>query len=252
MPFSRSDVLRPDVLGFFLGRMRALDRAPESPAVAAAIENASLGRFDSVMGGLSGADSEQLSVRFLMGLALFSKGDLNAAAEQFRASLRISSEFLPAAFYVGACYAAGGKDEQAVGAWQTSLVTESDLRIIYELIADAQMRLLDSTAAIDILSEARERWPDDDRLLPRLGAALATAGRRNAALETLVPYLDRHHDAPEALFLAMRLIYDAHAEGTTILGTSEDRQLMTRYAGLYKAAGGPSSTLVDRWVQFVR
>ena len=60
---------------------------------------------------------------------------------QFRETLRLDSEFFPAAFYLGSCYAAGGRDHEAAGAWQTSLVTESDAPFIYTLLGDALLRL---------------------------------------------------------------------------------------------------------------
>ncbi len=251
-PFSRVDVLSPEVLEFFLGRMRSLDGTPASGSVTAAIEDARNGRYDAMLSDLASAESEQLSVAFLRGIALFSKGELNAAADQFRTSLRVSSDFLPAAFYLGSCFAAAGKDEEAVGAWQTSLVTESEVRIIYEMIADARMRLRDAAAAIEILGEARDRWPDDDAFLPRLGVALATADRRDVAMKTLGQFLDRHPEADEVLFLAMRLIYEARSAGGAMLSAGEDKDLMTRYAGLYRAAGGSNLQLVERWARFVR
>jgi VWFA-related protein len=252
-PFNREDVLRPDVLGFFIGRMKQLDPLPLSDSVLRAIEHALAGRFDAVLSELAEANPDQLSVAFMRGVALLSKKDeLDPAANQFRAALRAASDFLPAAFYVGACFAAGGKDEHAIGAWQTSLVTESDVRIIYEVLSDAQMRMRDAAAAIDILTEARDRWPDDDGTLPRLGAALAAAGRRDEAMKTLGQYIDRHPEAQDVVFLAIRLIYDARAEGKSLLPDAGDRDLISRYAELYRAASGPNLALVNRWVQFVR
>ncbi len=251
-PFTRDDVLRPDVLEFFIGRMKALDPRPPSQALGRAIEQAQQGRFDAVLSELATESPDQLSVFFLRGLALFSKGELNGAAREMRAAIRTSSEFLPAAFYVGACFAAGGQDEQAVGAWQTALITENEVRMIYEVIADAQLRLGESAGALDILTEARGHWPDDDGLLPRVGVALAAAGKWDAALKTLIEFIDRHPESADVEFLAARLLYDVHAEGKVVISAAEDRDLITRVAALYKEAGGPNAALVARWAQFVQ
>jgi tetratricopeptide (TPR) repeat protein len=251
-PFRRDDALRPEAVGFFVGRLQAEETQPAPPAVAAAAASIRSGQYDEALTSLEGAAEPALSAAFLKGLALFSKGELEAAAGQFRTALRASNEFLPAAFYLGACYAAGGRDREAVGAWQTSLVTESESRIVYDVLADGWLRLNNGVQAEAILQEAMGRWPGDDTFVPRLAAAQAIQQRRADAVTTLVPYLERRPDDGEALFLAMRLLYDAYAEGKTVRGGPEDTALAAKYAALYKDAGGANVLLVDRWAAFIR
>jgi len=250
--FNPHDALTPDALEFFLNRLQLADGGSESPAVSSAVAAVRNGKFDEAIATLSGAGSDRLSVPFVTGLALFGKGQLEPAAARFRAALRISSEFLPAVFYLGACYAAGGRDREAAGAWQISLVTESDARIIYDVLADALLRLQDGEQALSILNEARERWPDDEAFVPRLAAAQALSQRRDQAVETLVPYIERHPADIAALVLAVRLLYDAHASGTAASSPARDRELVARFAALYRAANGPQAALVDRWAAFVQ
>jgi tetratricopeptide (TPR) repeat protein len=250
--FRPDDALTTDALGFFLARLTAADSRASSGPAAAAAESIRGGKFDAAIAELRDAEPDQLSTVFLRGLALFAKGELEPAATQFRSSLRISSEFLPAVFYLGACYAAGGSDRQAVGAWQTSLVTESDARIVYDVLADAFLRLADGQRALEILTEARDRWPDDDLFLPRLAAAQALAGRRDEAIKTLGPYLDRHPGDTAAIILAARVLFEAHTAGTAAVSAAADRELATRLSALYRAAGGPEQALLDRWVVFIR
>jgi len=192
-----------------------------------------------------------LSQTFLRGLALFGKGELEPAAAQFRASLRISSEFLPAAFYLGACYAAGGRDREAAGAWQTSLVSESDARIVYDVLADAWLRLQEGEQASSILAEAREKWEGDDSFVPRLAASRALLRQPREAVALLVPYVEAHPQETDATFLAIRLIYDAHAANGRLGTDAEDAALIQRLAASYRAAEGPNVALVDRWAAFV-
>jgi tetratricopeptide (TPR) repeat protein len=248
-PFVRFSVLGPDVVGYFVSRMEKAGEGPSTPAVVAATGHARALQFDLVLSDLAESGSDALAVPFLRGLARLSKGDLNSAMKDFQEALRISSEFLPAAFYLGACYAAGGKDRDAAGAWQTALISESDARIVYDVLADAYIRLRDAEQAEAILKEAREKWPDDDVFVPRLAAALALSGRDPEALSVLDSYVNRRPADDQALFLAMRLLYEASAKGRAVRSTAEDRADFVRYAKLYDATSGTNKEIVARWLK---
>jgi VWFA-related protein len=246
--FDRQSVLNPQVIGFFLDRMSAgPGEAPPAPA----LEHARAGRFDAVAEALKGARNDQVAVAFLHGLALYSRGELEAAAGKFREAIRLDSEFFPAVFYLGSCYAAGGRDREAVGAWKTSLVTESDAPFIYTLLGDAMLRLRDIDSAIDILTEASTLWPGNDEVIMRLGTAQAMGGEPEEALQTLEGYLARNPGDAERHFLAMRALYEARAAGRSIKSPEADRALFERYAAAYTAANGPQQALVDQWRKFM-
>ena len=247
--FERGAVLAPPVVGFFLNRMNVGSGAGRSAAPA--VEHARAGRFDEAVAALTSTGNDQLATVFLGGLALYAKGDLEAAAVKFRETLRIDSEFFPAAFYLGACYAAGGRDRDAVGAWQTSLVTEGDAPFVYTLLGDALLRLRDVDAAIDILTEASSIWPDNDEVRLRLGTALAMGGKPAEAIKLLDPYLATHPQDHERYFVALRALYEARAAGKSIGTPDEDRQRFDRYAAAYAAANGPQQALVDQWKRFM-
>src|SRR2546430_9007303 len=83
------------------------------------------------MEALKGTSDDQPGAVFLGGLALLEKGELEPAAAKFRTALKLDSEFLPAAFYLGACYAAGGRGRGAAGAWPTSLIPPSGAPVIF-------------------------------------------------------------------------------------------------------------------------
>jgi tetratricopeptide (TPR) repeat protein len=171
--FERDDLLRPDALDYFLSRLRVADEADATPAVQSAADAAARGDFRAVLSGLDAAEPTSLSVPALKGLALFATGAVEPAALQFRASLQISREFLPAAFYLGACYAASGRDEQAAAAWQIVLLAEGDEPFIFEALADAWLRLQNGEQALAVLARARQRWPDEARFVWRTSAAQA-------------------------------------------------------------------------------
>ena len=249
-PFDRKDVLRPDVVAFFIDRLVALDAAPDEK-VAAARAAARNGRFEEIIDRLKGADETTLDVRFLRGLSSYAAGTIELAATFFRSALKADSQFLPAAFFLGACYAAGGNDREAAGAWQMALVSESDARIVYEVLVDALLRLREGEQAGDFVQEAQQRWPDDAAFRPRAAAVAAARSDAAGALDVLVPYIDAHPDDATSLFLAMRVIFQARMDGRTIRGAADDAALITRYAAMYNAAHGPEKDIVARWVTFV-
>jgi tetratricopeptide (TPR) repeat protein len=251
--FDKSSVLTPQVVSFFLDRMSAAAVA-NAAAVRPAIDSARAGKFDMAMQSLKDTPDDQLAAVFVKGLALLATGsrsDLDAAAEKFRAALRIDSEFLPAAFYLGACYAAGGKDRDAAGAWQTSLITESNAPFVYTLLGDALLRLKDVDQAIDILIEARTLWPADDQVAMRLGSALVMANKPEDAMKVLLPYLATHPTDHERILLVLRALYEARSAGRPIATVEADRALFVRYADAYAAANGPQQAMVAQWRTYI-
>jgi VWFA-related protein len=248
--FARGDVLTPPALAYFAKRLMDADAAPPAP-VASAVADLRGGRFDAALSGLGEAPSEGLSAAFVKGVALLAKGQAATAAVEFRRAIEIADDFLPAAFYLGACYAAMGRDEMAVGAWQTALATEGEARIIYDVLADALLRLGDAGQTLQVLDEAKGRWPGDEGFLPREAVAQAMLGRRADSFATLQRYLDGRRTDSDASALAIRLIYEARAAGQTMTSAQADREAAARYGEWYHAAGGQQGALIDRWLAFI-
>lgn len=247
--FDRGSVLTPQVVGFFIDRM-TIGRGG-SPTPPAAVAAAREGKFDTATDTAKAGGNSQLAATFFDGLAHYSRGDLEGAAAKFRETIRLESDFLPAAFYLGACYAAGGKDRDAAGAWQMSLITEGEAPFIYTLLGDAFLRLNEMNGAIDILKEAAGIWPGNDQVQLRLGTAYSRASRPVEAVQTLDPYLAQHPEDQERLLIALRSIYEARSTGQSIGTVDEDRKRFERYAAAYTAAGGTQQTLVEQWRRFV-
>jgi VWFA-related protein len=248
--FNKASVLTPQVLGFFLDRMSAA-AAASAAAVKPAVASVKAGRFDEAMDTLKTAGDDQLAAVFLKGVILLQRGDLEGAAGRFRAALRLDPEFYSAAFYLGACYAAGGKDRDAAGAWQMSLITESSAPFVYTLLGDALLRLRDMDQALDVLTEARTLWPADDDVTVRLGTALVLANKSADAVKVLQPYLDAHPADHEVLFVAMRALYEARAAGRAIETVAADKVRFIKYADAYAAAKGSQQALVDQWRKYI-
>ena len=244
--FDKSAVLTPQVLSFFLERLSAT-AAADAAALRPALESARAGKLDAAVQALKGSGDEGPAAVFLKGLLSLSSSDLKGAEARFREALRMDSESLPAAFYLGACLAAAGRDRDAAGAWQTALITESNAPFVYTLLGDALLRLRDVEQAIDVLIEARALWPSDDEVGVRLATALVRANRQADALKVLQPYLEAHPADEEWLLLAMRALYEARTARRVIETADADKTRFVKYADAYVAAGGPQQALVDQW-----
>jgi predicted Zn-dependent protease len=226
--FGIEDVLGKPVLGIFLDRV-ALRPDAALPGVQELMTRA---RSTGVE-GLVVSDAEAAAAptaAFLKGLSLLANRKLDPAAAAFREAMRGSVDFYPAMIYLGACYAAGGNDRNAAGAWQMSLITEGEAPFIYTLLGDAFLRVGDMSEALDILKEAAGLWPENDQIELRLGTAYARASKPVEAVQALDRYLSRHPEDQDRLFIALRAVYEARSTGQAIETVEEDRKRFERYA----------------------
>jgi VWFA-related protein len=246
--FERTSVLTAPVVGYFVDRMN-IGRGG-SPTPPAAVAAAREGKFDEASAAAKAGGNSQLAAVFFDGLARYSAGDLAGAAARFRETIKLESDFLPAAFYLGACYAAGGKDRDATGAWQMSLI-DGEAPFIYTLLGDAFIRLGEMNAAIDILKEAAGQWPANDQVQLRLGTAYSRASRPVEAVQALDPYLAQHPEDQDRLLMALRSIYEARSTGQSIGTAEEDKKRFERYAAAYSAVGGTQQAIIEQWRRFV-
>jgi VWFA-related protein len=251
-PFGRDQVLAPPVLGVFLDQLVARAKKP-SASLTAAVAKAKSGDLagatsDATLADLAKVDPTAAS--FLRGLSLFSQPTveaLEAAATQFRDALRTAPDFYPAAFYLGACYAAGHRDREAAGAWQTALITLSDVPVVYLVLTDAWLRLREPAHATDFLEEASERWPQDVALTKRRVPVALLSGHAADALATIDRLMaDPARADADLLFAGICLLHDAIIARQTIVSADDDRARLQRYAEAYRAANGAKQADVAR------
>lgn len=246
--FQREDALERELVAGFLAR---LETPAQERALVQALAQAREGRYDGLVATLEGSPHDSVALHFLRGLGLYASGQTAGAATQFQAALRLSSDFFPAAFYLGACAAASGQDLQAAGAWQTALVGEASHPLAYALAADALLRGNQPEPAAALLDEARVKWPQHAGLRRRAGIAYAMLGRETAALELLTGYLDANPQDTGALFVTMRLLFQSYLAGRTSDPLAGDRERLTRYAKTYVQAKGPQQELVAQWLKYL-
>jgi VWFA-related protein len=238
--FDSASVLAPDVVGTMLDMVER-----RSPGLKDALAEARAGRYGpAALEALTTGD--QTVAAFLRGIDFFAKGQLDQASTQLQVSAGPRREFFPAAFYLGALFAAAGRDQDAAGVWQLSLGTEPRPAAVYTMAADARLRTGQALSAIDILKPAYERDPTHDEIARRLGMAYSMTGRHAEALPVLDSYLSRRPTDQEMLFAAIVAQYEVARAGQPL--SNLDRTKLRKYAAAYK---GPNQALVDKYLSTI-
>jgi tetratricopeptide (TPR) repeat protein len=229
----------------FLDRVAARADAA-SPAVRELLERArTAGPASLAVPDASG--DETAVAAFVRGLSLLAQKKLDPAASAFRSAMR-DPDFYPAMVYLGACYAAGGNDKEAAGAWRTALIREGDAVSLHVLLADALLRQDRGDLALQTVDGARARWPQDDALKRRFVVAALMSGKQAEGLRAVDELLEANAADEPSLALGLLALYDAFMGDRPIESVDEDRRRMIRLADAYRARGGPSLALVDTWV----
>jgi tetratricopeptide (TPR) repeat protein len=243
--FQPDDVLEPEVVNAFLDALQ--QQHPASATNAAIVAQARAGTFTVQPADGNRPDDPDPSLTFIQGLASLQKKEIEQARAWFELTLKSASDFLGAAFYLGAVHAASGRDHDAVGAWQMSLIGESGERA-YPMLVDAQLRLGDAQAALDLIDEAPDAWPTADARQRRVAIAQAMLGRYQPALTTVSALLDAQPDDTDLLFVALQVLYRQH---TSTPLTGADKQRFATYAERYTRNRGPQAALVASWLRQV-
>ncbi len=245
-PFAVEQVLAPQMLGAFLDRVATRPSAA-SNTVRPLIDQARTTSARDIVVPDSVATKAPEIASFLEGVSRLARAELAPAAEAFRAALRAAADFYPAMVYLGACYAAGGKDQEAAGAWQTALIKEGDVPALHLLLIDALQRMGRNDSALAAIERARRRWPDDPAFARRFVVVALANGRSAEALEVL-DGLEGDSEDETALVLGLHALYEASVASRPIGTPETDRARMKRYAELYRRLDGPSTALVEAWL----
>jgi VWFA-related protein len=185
------------------------------------------------------------------GVAALSSGDFAKAESSFKSALATDDENTSVLAYLAAVFAAAGRDDQATGAWQTSLIDGSDLPQIYEWLADALMRERRMAEARAVLDEAMTKWPGDMRFIKPMAVISATFGQGQQAVRLLERYIEVHPGDADALQLGVEWLYHLKLARTAARTPAEDVRLARRYTDAYIKAKGPQQALVRRWMEYL-
>ena len=213
-----------------------------SPSLKDAVTEARAGRYGpAALEALTAGD--QATASFLRGMDFFMKGQLDQAAVQFDLAAGIRREFFPAAFYLGAVFAAVGRDRDAAGTWQLALGTEPRPTAVYLMVADARLRDGQAESAIDILKPAYAREPANRELARRLGTAYMLTSRYAEAVPVLDSFIAAQPGDPEALLASIVAHYELVRAGQVL--SNVDRAKLRTYTAAYR---GPHEALVEKYL----
>ena len=176
---------------------------------------------------------------FDRGVQAFSAGSYPEAETTLKSAIDPDVDSSAIIAYLAAVFAAAGNDLQAAGAWQTSLVDDSDFPQVYDWLAGALLRTRDLGAARSMLEEAVSKWPSDARFARPLALVYATLGQGVDAMRALERHLAAHEDDVDALFMGVEWIYQLHSAGVTLHTSANDLKLAKDCADAYSKAKGP-------------
>ena len=251
-PFAKSELLASGPLGLFTDRVLQAVPGAVPPALAAAVAEARAGRPEAALDKLAEAGREDARTSFVRGVSLHARGQHAAGLTQLQAALHESSELFPAAVYMGACYAALGKDLDAIGAWQTALVGEAGgSPVVYALLADALTRVKEPQQAVEILGEGLTAFPEDAGLRRRLALAHAAAGQRQEALPLLTAWVEQHPEDNEALMTTLAVLFDGFSREAAGAADTAERARLVRFARAYVEGTGPNREIIGRWLKYL-
>jgi VWFA-related protein len=185
------------------------------------------------------------------GVGFLAKSSFADAENSFKKAIQIDADNASALAYLATTFAASGHDEEAAGAWQTSLIDGADLPQIYVWLGDVLMRLRNLSQARAVLEEAISKWPSDVRFAKPLALLYATFGQGREAVRTLERHLAGNQDDIEANFLGVEWIYHLHSAGAVAHSRAEDVKIARGYASAYEKAQGPQMALVKEWMDFL-
>ncbi len=188
---------------------------------------------------------------FDTGASAFSSGDLVQAEASLKSALDTDSENASVLAYLAAVFAAAGRDDQATGAWQTSLIDGSDFPEIYEWLADALMRERRMAEARSVLEEAMAKWPADLRFVRPMALISATFGQGQLAVQLLARHLEANPGDVDSLQLGVEWVYHLKLARAAARSPVEDVKLARTWADAYITAKGPQQPLVRRWMDFL-
>jgi VWFA-related protein len=244
--FAVEEVLRPDVVARFLDRLQQ-DHVP-SAAVRALIEQARSGNFTASVADASHPPQDALILTFINGLSALQKRQIAQAMTLFERALRSAPDFVGLAMYLGACHAASGRDREAAGAWQMSLLSE-EATAAYQMLVDALLRVGEVQRAQQVLQQAPEAWRSASDRQRREAIAAAAAGQYDVASSALEAVLAEQPADIDLLFLGLQVLYRRHLADPL---REDDRARFTEWARSYEKFKGPNHALVAAWERFLK
>jgi hypothetical protein len=236
--FQLAAVLEKPVIDELLDRLTV---SGASPALRRALDSARAGRFADLLVADTVPDGEQGVRAALSGLALLSLANPAAAVDLQRA-LQLQAPADAVDVLLGAAGAMGGRDVEAVAAWQAARQAGFPRPAIDRLIAEAYLRQKDFARAAAVFGER----PSDARSLATFAATRIATGRPGYAITALETTLAQRPDDVEAHWLLVHALFAQFVSG--------DRSVAVRLRAetqRYIDAKGPHAALASEWLKVI-
>lgn len=150
-------------------------------------------------GGKGGQGAGIDQVRYYLGSAQIERGALEAAVKTFGAVPTSSPKYPETRAQLAEAYGRGGKNAEAEKTLRTSLGLRPDAPLLYTALASLLRDAKRVTEAIDLLVQAQERFPGDDKVAFALGVAYDESGAFDRSIDQMRKVLALNPNSPEAL-----------------------------------------------------
>jgi hypothetical protein len=233
------------------GALDAMPASVRTPSAAPLVAHARERRFVSLLPDASIPPTDRGLGLLLQAVARYALGDTpSTVVVQLRRALEAGAPAAAVQFWMGASWAADGKDEDALQAWDAARKAQWPETLIALPSAEALVRLNrmeDAGKAARQALDPQEPQLGDVELRQIVAASDIAAERYDSAIEVLRAVLSARPDDTDAQWLMVHALFASalkgQGAGTTAQGKAEWQELAARYV----AAGGRHRAIVDEW-----
>ena len=184
-----------------------------SPALARAMESARAGRFADLLVADTVPGNELGTRAALSGLALLSLAN-PAAVVEFQRALQLQAPAAAVQFLMGAARAVGGRDLEAIAAWDAARQAGFPRPIIDRLVAEAYLRQKDFVRAAAAIGDR----PSDTASMATFAATRIAMRRSAEAIPVIDSLLGERPDDAQARWLLLHALYAQFVGGDRSAG----------------------------------
>jgi tetratricopeptide (TPR) repeat protein len=241
----RTWFMEADVLAASLD---ALPASARTPAAAPLLASARERRFVSLLADSSIPEGERGLGLMLQALARFALGDTpTTVAVQLRRAADAGAPDGATQFWLGACRATEGKDEDALIAWEAARRAGWPEALLALPTAEALVRLMRLDEAGAAARRGLDQGVQELELRHIAAAADITGGRYESAAALLRPALATNPDDSNTPWLMLHALFASAIKGERPGATPEGQAEWRDLAARYVAAGGQHRAVVDEW-----
>jgi tetratricopeptide (TPR) repeat protein len=188
----------------------------------------------------------------LQAVARFALGDTpTTVAVQLRRAAEMGAPQSATQFWLGACWAAEGRDEEALASWEAARASGWPESLLALPSAEALVRLNRLDQAGTLARRASDGYVGRTELLHIAAAADIAAGRYESAADLLRPLLSTNPDDGDTQFLLLHALFGSAVKGAGPGAAPEAQAEWREMAAKYVAAGGRHRAVVEEWLAYL-